>query len=169
MSWQQQIVTTLEQNDVTFVTYLPDTPLSPVIETIEDDEAFTAVPVTREEEAIGVLSGAWLGGQRGALVCQSSGVATAINGFASLSKPAQIPFIGFVTRRGSVGEFNRAQIPFGYEMPEILDSIGVRNTSVSSPESLEQQADMAIKSAFATDDPFVVILESTLTGAKDEF
>lgn len=169
MSWQQQIVTALKENNVTFVAYLPDTPLDSVISIVENEDEFTTVPVTREEEAVGVLSGGWLGGERGALLCQSSGIATAINGLASLSNPAQIPFVGFVTRRGSVGEFNRAQVPFGYAMPEVLDSIGIRNTSVRDPDSLERRADMAIKSAFATDDPFVVILESTLTGAKDEF
>lgn len=168
-SWEDHLVSALKKNDVTFVAYLPDTPLSSLIETVESDDEFTAVRVSREEEAVGILSGAWLGHSRGALLCQSSGLATALNGLGSLSKPARIPFLGLVTRRGNLAEFNLAQVPFGYNMPQILDTMSIRNESVESPENLEQYADMAIKSAFSTEEPYMLLLESTLTGAKDEF
>lgn len=169
MSWEDQIVAGLKENDVTFIAYLPDTPLSSLIEIIENDSAFTTIQIAREEEAIGILSGTWLGHQRGALLCQSSGLATTLNGLGSLSKPARIPFIGFVTRRGNLGEFNLAQVPFGYGMPEILDTIGIRNESIESTKNLENYVDMAIKTAFSTEEPYIVILESTLIGEKDEF
>lgn len=169
MPWEEHIRSALKENDVTFVSYLPDTPLSTLIEVIEDDSKFTTIQVAREEEAVGILSGAWLGHERGALICQSSGLATTLNGLGSLSKPARIPFIGFVTRRGNLGEFNIAQVPFGYNMPDILNTMGIRNESIGSPEKLDQYAEMAIKSAFSTQEPYILVLESTLLGAKDEF
>lgn len=169
MSWEDQIVAGLKENDVRFVAYLPDTPLSSLIETVENEPAFTTIQLAREEEAIGILSGTWLGHQRGALLCQSSGLATTLNGLGSLSKPARIPFIGFVTRRGNLGEFNLAQVPFGYGMPEILDTMGIRNESIESSENLDNYIDMAIKTAFSIEEPYIVILESTLIGEKDEF
>lgn len=168
-SWENQILTALRENGVTVVAYLPDTPLSTLIETVETDQEFTAICVSREEEAVGILSGAWLGHERGALFCQSSGLATALNAVGSLSKPARIPFIGFVTRRGDLGEFNLAQVPFGYGMPDILDTMGIRNKSIEFPENLTRYTEMAIQSAFSTEEPYVLMLESTLTGAKDEF
>lgn len=169
MSWEEDIVDALRQNGVTHVAYLPDTPLSSLIEGLERDDGFTAVRVTREEEAVGILSGAWLAGERGALLCQSSGLATALNGIGSLSKPARIPFIGLVTRRGDLGEFNLAQVPFGYGMPDILDAMGVRNRSIENRAEVNQYVDMATKSAFSTREPYVMFLEPTVTGAKDEF
>jgi len=159
----------LAENDVTTVAYLPDTAVSPLIEVVEDRDSFTGVRLTREEAGVGILSGAWLGNERGALVCQSSGLATTINALASLSKPARIPFVALVTRRGDLGEFNLAQVPFGYGMPDVLDTIGIRNTSVETLAKLEQRVDMAAKSAFATEEPYVVMLEPTLLGAKDEY
>ena len=39
----------------------------------------SSVVLTTEEEGIGYLAGAWLGGERGALLMQSSGVGNCIN------------------------------------------------------------------------------------------
>lgn len=169
MAWETDIVDVLAENDVTTVAYLPDTAVSPLIDAITDRDGFTAVRLTREEAGVGVLSGAWLGHERGALICQSSGLATTINALASLSKPARIPFLALVTRRGELGEFNLAQVPFGYGMPDVLDAIGIRNTRVEKPADLQERVDMAAKSAFATEEPYVVMLEPTLMGAKDEY
>lgn len=169
MTWEDTVVSTLKENDVTFVAYLPDTPLSTLIESVEDDDAFETVRVAREEEAVGVLSGAWLAHERGVLLCQSSGLATSLNALGSLNKPARIPFVGLVTRRGNLGEFNLAQVPFGYGMPDVLDTMGIRNKSIETPEEIGRYLDMAMKSAFSTEEPFMILLESTLIGAKDEF
>lgn len=168
MSWETDVADVLTENGVTTVAYLPDTAVSPLIDEIKERDSVTAVRLTREEAGVGVLSGAWLGHERGALICQSSGLATTINALASLSKPARIPFVALVTRRGDLGEFNLAQVPFGYGMADVLDAVGIRNTSVETSTEAEERVDMAAKSAFATEEPYVVMLESTLMGEKDE-
>lgn len=169
MAWERDVLEALKANDIGTVAYLPDGTAASLIEEIQEDDYFTAIRLAREEEGVGILSGAWLGHERGALICQSSGLATTINALASLSKPARIPFLGLVTRRGDLGEFNLAQVPFGYNMPDILDDIGIRNSSLESPEVVDDRIDMAAKTAFGTEEPYIVLLESTLTGAKDEF
>jgi sulfopyruvate decarboxylase alpha subunit len=169
MDWETAALSSLEANDVDTVACLPDTVISSLIAGAKDDDFFSVVEVTREEQAVGVASGAWLGHSRAAVLCQSSGLATTINALASLSKPARIPFVGLVTRRGDLGEFNLAQVPFGYSMPEILDELGIRNHAVDDPDDVARLVDMAAKTAFATEEPYILLLESRLTGAKDEF
>jgi sulfopyruvate decarboxylase alpha subunit len=169
MEWEQAVMSSLKENEVRTVAYLPDTALSSVIDRVEADDDITAVEVTREEQAVAVVSGSWLGHRRGAILCQSSGLATAINALASLSKPARIPFVGLVTRRGDLGEFNLAQVPFGYAMPDILDDLGVRNHALADGNDVARAVDMATKTAFATEEPYILLLESSLLGAKDEF
>lgn len=169
MPWEELALDAFKRNDVSVVAYLPDTALSDLITRIEADDDFTAINVAREEEAVGVLSGAWLGHERGALLCQSSGLATTINALCSLNKPARIPFLGLVSRRGDLGEFNLAQVPFGYGLGGLLDTIGIRNHSLDGNGNVEQTIDMAAKTAFATEEPYIVMLESTLIGAKDEY
>ena len=86
----------------------------------------------------------------------------------SLSKPARIPFVGVVSRRGDLGEFNLAQVPFGYAVGGVLDAMGIRNAPLG-PGEVRRRVDMAAKTAFSTEEPYVLLAEPTLTGAKDEF
>lgn len=167
--WAQEAVRTLKDNDIKLVSYLPGSALDGIIKLVENDNYFTAVRVTREEHAIGIVSGAWLVHTRAALLCQSSGLANTLNALTSLNKVARIPFLGIVVRRGDLGEFNAAQVPFGYNMPEVLDTLGIRNHQMRSSEELGERLEMAAKSAFSTEEPYIVTLETTVTGAKDEF
>lgn len=169
MTWTDGVVSALKRNEVRTVASLPDSALAELIERVAADETFTAIPLAREEQGVGVLSGAYLGGERGVLCCQSSGLATTINALSSLSKPARIPFLAVVSQRGDLGEFNYAQVPFGYAVGNVLDDIGIRNRRIESPETVERDVDLAAKAAFSTREPYVLLLDATLTGAKDEF
>lgn len=166
MSWEEEVVRALKETDVGFVSYLPDSTLWPLIQEIDDDEFFESVLVSREEEGVGVVNGAWLGGKRGAMICQTSGLANSFNALASLSKPWGIPFIGIVDRRGGLGEHNLAQVPAGYGMNRLLDVIGIRSHNLTGASDVEAEMAMAVDTAFSTEDPVVVILEPTLTGGK---
>ena len=67
--------------------YVPDRVLTPLIDALHADPFFTCFACTREEEALGVVSGAWMGGMRGAVLMQTSGFATIPNALASLVVP----------------------------------------------------------------------------------
>ena len=66
---------------------MPDAGHARLIELCQADPAMRAVPLTSEEEGMALAAGAWLGGQRGALLMQSSGVGNCIN-MLSLAKSA---------------------------------------------------------------------------------
>lgn len=152
---------------MSFVSYLPDSTLWPLIQEVIDDEYFENVLVSREEEGIGVVNGTWLGGQRGAMICQTSGLANSFNALGSLSKPWGIPFIGIVDRRGGLGEHNQAQVPAGYGMNRLLDVLGIRSHNLTGSSDVVDEMTMAIETAFSTEEPVIVILEPTLTGGKE--
>ncbi|WP_436348678.1 thiamine pyrophosphate-binding protein [Natronorubrum sp. FCH18a] len=166
--WILDAVDALKQADVEVVAHLPDSKIGPLIEAIESDSAFETVQVAREEAAIGVLTGAWVGGARGALLCQSSGLANAINAIGSLALPARTPFFAVVTRRGNLGEFNVAQVPVGYNIDRILDDFGVRNDTVTEADDVGHRIRLAAESAFSTATPYIILLEQTVTGSKLE-
>jgi sulfopyruvate decarboxylase alpha subunit len=165
MDWAEAAVEGLTRAGVDHVVHLPDSSVDPVMDATGGLETTL---VSREEEAVGVLAGSWLGGRRGALVCQSSGLATAVNAVGSLAVPARVPFVGVVSRRGDLGEFNLAQVPAGYGMPDLLDAVGVRNHVVDRPGDVGQRVRMAAESAFSTRTPYVVLLDATVTGYKAE-
>ena len=165
MDWAEAAVDGLEHAGVDLVVHLPDSAVDPLMAA---SDGLETTLVSREEEAVGVLCGAWLGGRRGALVCQSSGLATAFNALGSLAVPARVPFVGLVSRRGDLGEFNLAQVPAGYGMPEALDAMGVRNHVVDRPGDVGRRTRMAAESAFSTRTPYVLLLDATVTGYKSE-
>lgn len=163
MSWETKAISALKSEGINVVAYIPDTALSDLINYIETDDHFDAVPVAREEEAVGVLSGAWLGGQLGALVCQSSGLANTFNVLGSLSKSVRIPFLGLVTHRGGLGDHNLAHRPAEYPMADLLDTIGIRNHRLDDDSDVERRVAMASQSAFSMEEPYVLLLQRTLT------
>lgn len=167
MGWETQTINALKAKDIDVVAYLPDSILSDLIKRLSDDDDFDMVLVAREEEAIGVLSGAWLGGRRGVLLCQTSGLANTFNALGSYSKPEGLPFLGLVTRRGELGEHNLAQSPAGYAMPRLLDDLGIRNHPLEDVQHVEQKVGMAAETAFSEEDPFVLFLEPSLTWGKE--
>ena len=71
-TWYDIVLQTLKRNDIRLVPYVPDRVLTALIKNIHADPFFTAFPTAREEEAVGIVSGAWMGGMRGAVLMQTS-------------------------------------------------------------------------------------------------
>ena len=165
-SWHRILHDTLKRNDVRLVTYVPDRVLTPLTRSLHDDEFFTAFATTREEEALGVVSGAWMGGMRGALLMQTSGFATLPNVLASLALPYQIPLIMVVSERGTLGEFNLGQALVCRTMRPVLDALAIEHHTITRLDELEFVADRSIKQAVATQAPCALILSPLLTGGK---
>ena len=117
----------------------PTSVLTPLIKSLHDDPFFTTFATTREEEALGIVSGAWMGGLHGAVLMQTSGFATLPNVLASLVVPCQIPALIFVSERGTLGEFNLGQAMVCKTMRPVLDSLASKTTRsrgrTSSPSS----------------------------------
>ena len=72
MSWSETILAALKENDIRLVTYVPDNVLTPLIKGVAADNYFISVPATREDEAVGALTGAYMGGLRGVAMMQTA-------------------------------------------------------------------------------------------------
>ena len=130
------------------------------------DPFFTTFATTREEEAIGVVTGAWMGGLRGAVLMQTSGFATIANVLASLVVPSQIPALLFVSERGTLGEFNVGQAMVCKTMRPVLNALAMEHHTITRREELGFILDRSIKQAVATQAPAAFILSPLLTGGK---
>jgi sulfopyruvate decarboxylase alpha subunit len=164
--WHEIVQATLKRNDVKLVTYVPDRVLTPLIKAVHADPFFTTFPTTREEEAIGIVTGAWMGGLRGAVLMQTSGFATLPNAIASLAVPCQIPLLLFVSERGTLGEFNLGQAMVCRTMRPVLDSLAMEHHTITRLDELEFILDRSIKQAVAIQAPVTFILSPLLTGGK---
>ena len=165
-AWHAVILQTLKANDVRLAVNVPDRVMTPLIAALEVDPFFTAFAATREEEALGIVTGAWMGGMRGALLMQTSGFATIPNALASLVLPCQIPALMFVSERGTLGEFNLGQAMVCRTMRPVLDALGVEHHTITRHDELAFIVDRSIKQAMATQAPVAFILSPLLTGGK---
>ncbi|MDP2296509.1 MAG: thiamine pyrophosphate-binding protein [Pseudolabrys sp.] len=164
--WYEIVLETLKANDVKLVVYVPDKVFTPLIKAVHADPYFIAFTATREEEAVGIVTGAWMGGMRGAMLMQTSGFGTIPNALASLVVPSQIPALIFVSERGTLGEFNLGQALVCRTMRPVLDSIGIETHTITRHDELEFIVDRSIKQAVATQAPVTFILSPLLTGGK---
>jgi sulfopyruvate decarboxylase TPP-binding subunit len=165
-SWHDIVLASLKANDVRLTVYVPDRVLTPLIAALHRDPFFTCFACTREEEALGIVSGAWMGGMRGAVLMQTSGFATIPNALASLVAPSQIPALLFVSERGTLGEFNLGQAMVLKTMRPVLDALAIDHYTITRQDELAFILDRAIKQAVAIQAPAAFILSPLLTGGK---
>jgi sulfopyruvate decarboxylase alpha subunit len=165
-TWHGIVAATLRQTDMRLVTYVPDRVLTPLIATVEADPFFTAFPTTREEEAVGIVTGAWMGGMRGIMLMQTSGFATLPNVLASLACACQIPLVMMVSERGTLGEFNLGQAMVCRTMRPVLAALGIEHHTITRLDETEFIVDRTIRQAVATQAPACLILSPLLTGGK---
>jgi sulfopyruvate decarboxylase alpha subunit len=164
--WHAILRQAFKDHGVRLVPYVPDNVLRPLIEGIHADPFFTAFACAREEEAIGIATGATMAGMRGAVLMQTSGFATLPNVLASLVVACQVPVVMVVSERGTMGEFNPGQAIVCRTMRPILDSLGVEHHTLTRLDEAAFVADRTIRQAFATRWPACLILSPLLTGGR---
>jgi sulfopyruvate decarboxylase alpha subunit len=165
-TWHAVLRQAFKDHDVRLVPYVPDNVLRPLLEGIHADPYFTAFPCAREEEAIGIATGAIMAGTRAAVLMQTSGFATLPNVLASLPVAFQVPVVMVVSERGTMGEFNPGQAIVCRTMRPILDSMGIEHHTMSRLDEAAFVADRTIRQAFATRWPACLILSPLLTGKR---
>jgi len=165
-TWWEIVRDVLKRNEVKLITYVPDNVLNPLIKAIHADPYFLTFPTTREEEALGIVAGAWMGGMRGIVLMQTSGFATLPNAIASLALPYQIPVLMMVSKRGTLGEFNVGQATVARTMRPVLDAMGMEHHTMSRLDEAEFILDRTIRQAVTTQQPACLILSPLLTGGK---
>ena len=162
-TWDAIVVRVLKANRVSLVTYVPDKVLAPLIKRLHADSFFTVINPAREEEAVGIVTGAYLAGLRGIVLMQTSGFATLPNALASLAVPYQIPLLMIVSERGTLGDFQLGQAIVCSTMRPILQSLKIEHFAIERQDDVEFVIDRMIKQAFATQAPAAMILSPLLT------
>jgi sulfopyruvate decarboxylase alpha subunit len=165
-TWHGIVLQAFKDHDIRLVTYVPDNVLRPLIEGIHADPFFTAFPCAREEEAVGIATGAIMAGLRTVVLMQTSGFATLANVLASLPVAFQVPVVMMVSERGTMGEFNPGQAIVCRTMRPILDSMGIEHHTMSRLDEAAFMADRTIRQAHATRWPACLILSPLLTGKR---
>ena len=163
--WRDHVFGALKAADIRQVGYVPDAGHSRLIELCQANPKIRAIPLTSEEEGIGLAAGAWLGGQRAALLMQSSGVGNCVN-MLSLAKACRFPLVMLVTMRGEWAEFNPWQVAMGTKTQAALELMDVLVYRAETPEEAGETVRAAFDIAFNGGLAAAVLLSQRLIGAK---
>jgi sulfopyruvate decarboxylase alpha subunit len=164
--WAADIYQAFKRLGVAQVAYVPDAGHTQLILDCHADPSMQAVSLTTEQEGVAMLAGAWLGGERGALLMQSSGAGNCIN-MLSLTQECRFPLLMLVTMRGEWGEFNPWQIAMGQSTQKVLENAGCVVQRVDSAEEAGALVFAAGQMAFSTNRPVAVLIGQRVIGFKD--
>ncbi len=164
-TWPAEIHRRFRDAGVSQVVYVPDAGHKALIDMCHADDTMAAVPLTTEEEGIGVAAGAWLGGARAALLMQSSGVGNCIN-MLSLASNGRFPLLMLVTMRGEWAEFNPWQVPMSRATRPSLELMGVQCYRADREEDVSETVAAAADLAFNAEQQVAVLLGQRLIGRK---
>ena len=165
-SWPRGIYDALVAQRVRQVAYVPDAGHSELIRLYQATEQMSTISLTTEEEGVSMLAGAWLGGERGVLLMQSSGVGNCVNLFGMVQE-CRFPLLMLVTMRGQWGEFNPWQVWMGSSTRTILEQCGVVCYDVDEPERVVETAAAASDLVFNAYRCAAVLIGQRVLGSKN--
>jgi sulfopyruvate decarboxylase alpha subunit len=164
-SWPDTIYGHFRRAGVRQVGYVPDAGHSRLIQLCQADNTIADVVLTTEEEGVGLVAGAALGGQRAALLMQSSGVGNCINMF-SLLRNCGFGCVVLVTMRGEFGEFNPWQVPMGAITEDVLRLAGFLTYRIEDAEAVDDIVGAGCDMAFDGNLQVAILLSQRLIGRK---
>jgi len=133
-SVEDRLIGILKTNGVDFISTLPCDRIKFLLERVKKE--FFHIPLTREEEGVGIAAGIALAGKRPAMFVQSTGIGNMINALLSLTGFYELPLAIFVSQRGIYKEGIAAQIPMGQKLPEILKGAGIASSTISTVDDV---------------------------------
>ena len=163
--WPLAIHKVLAANGIRQVSYVPDAGHKRLIELCQADKAMRTVVLTTEEEGLGLVMGAWLAGDKSAVLMQSSGVGNIINTLATI-KECRFPLLMLITMRGDEGEFNPWQVPMGQATQTVLEAMDVVVKRVTTAEDAEPVVSAAARLAYNSYAAVAVLIAQSLIGIK---
>ncbi|MCK9565178.1 MAG: sulfopyruvate decarboxylase subunit alpha [Methanothrix sp.] len=148
----------MKRAGINFATSVPCVNLQELLTLVDADPEMIHLPVTREEEGVGICAGAWMGGRQPALLMQNSGLGNSINALASLDMLYGIPLLMIISHRGSKGEPVIGQVPMGRITVPLLDAMQIPHFS-PQPAQAEETVAQAWGHACAGCRPVAVLLD----------
>jgi sulfopyruvate decarboxylase alpha subunit len=164
-TWPDAIYAQFQRVGIRQVGYVPDAGHSRLIRLCQADPNIVDVVLTTEEEGVGLVAGAALGGQRAALLMQSSGVGNCINMF-SLLHNCGFGCVVLVTMRGEFGEFNQWQVPMGSITEPVLRLAGFLTYRVEHAADADDIVGAGCDMAFDGNLQVAILLSQRLIGRK---
>ncbi len=164
-AWHHEVFAVLRETKIRQVAYVPDAGFDGLLGKCLADPDMLCTVLTTEEEGVALLAGAWLGGDRGVLMMQSSGVGNCLN-MLTLTETCRFPLLSIVTMRGEWKEFNPWQEPMGRNTQAALELSGATVFRVDESRQAAETVAEAAESAFGESRSAAVLISQKVIGEK---
>ena len=81
MDSSEAIFKGLKDAGIDFIVSVPCANLKKLLIMIDEDDTITHIPVSREEEGLGICAGAYMAGKKTGILMQNSGLGNCVNAF----------------------------------------------------------------------------------------
>lgn len=140
-------IQTLKDKGFNFFTGVPCSLFGETFHRLSEDKEIPYIPASREDEAVGIACGAYMGSKLPVVLMQNSGLGNCLNALTSLSLIYKIPTLLLITWRGEGGKDAPEHIVMGEACTKILDDIDIPYR-IPSSETLEKDLEWVL-SVFA--------------------
>jgi sulfopyruvate decarboxylase subunit alpha len=152
----RQILAGLKEAGINLVASVPDINLLQVINLLYEEKEITHVPVGREEEGIGVCTGAHLAGKQTAILMQNGGLMNSCNGLTTTALQFGIPILLLIYYAGDMGD--NAFHMLGLNTEPVLQGLGIKYTVMRDPAKVKQDIAGAVIAAQSSKRPVALLL-----------
>jgi phosphonopyruvate decarboxylase len=152
-----ELAALLDRHGFDFYTGVPCSLVEDLIAALECHRHAPWIPAVREDVALGLAAGAWLGGRRPVVVMQNSGLGTSLNALASLSLMYGLPALLIVTWRGFGGQDAPEHLLMGEISPKLLELLGIPYR-ILRPESADELLAWARREMDARETPVALLV-----------
>jgi sulfopyruvate decarboxylase TPP-binding subunit len=132
----RRIADAVAECGVSLVASLPDGWITPLIAQFAGDARFRHVAVNREESAIGLCSGAFLGGVGAFALMGASGFLTCIYAVTKINYTYQIPLLIGITLRGRPGDGAKFHQSNGLYLEPVIATLGMPFVAVERGDDI---------------------------------
>jgi len=148
------------------VAYVPSASIAPIINGVLDahhnGDLPLVFPVSREEEAVGIVGGYPFAGKFGVILMQDNGFGNALTALTTMAVSYHLPMLIVANTRGGLAEYNSMIHSISAPVPDLLRATGIPVFSLDRRNSAQDWG-ATVKEAGAharmTFRPVVVLME----------
>ena len=100
----EELIAGLKAANVRFISWVPDTWLGATGIAASKDNSFSTVQATNEAEGLALCGGAWLAGERAALLMEGTGLLVSLHNIEYVCAYWGIPVLMIISYRGAIGD-----------------------------------------------------------------